>query len=122
MFEGVKILENLTWGIAGRNKEKLESVLKEVGEKVKKNLSATPIIIADVSDEESLKGMAAKAKVSQRPQSIYVDILEINCLLRLHTGGERVCVCVRLCVVCMQCRPWRNFQRIKIDIIAICVD
>lgn len=59
----MKLLENLSWGIAGRSKEKLQSVLKEIGEKAKKDLSATPIIIADVTDEESLKRMAEKAKV-----------------------------------------------------------
>lgn len=63
VYEGVKILENLTWGIAGRNKEKLEAVLKEMGEKAKKDLSNIPIIIADVTNEESLKGMAERAKI-----------------------------------------------------------
>lgn len=74
VFEGVKLLENLSWGIAGRNKEKLESVLKEMGEKAKTDLSSIPIIIADVSDENSLKTLAESAKVR--------DLLFVSVILR----------------------------------------
>ena len=63
IFEGIKILENYSWGIAGRSQEKLEAVLKEIGTKADKDLSKTPIIVADVKDEDSLKGMAERAKV-----------------------------------------------------------
>lgn len=64
VFEAVKLLDGLTWGVAGRNEEKLKLVLKEMGDKAGKDLSATPIIIADVNDESSLVKMAEKAKVS----------------------------------------------------------
>lgn len=64
IFDGVKLFENLTWGIAGRSKEKLQSVLKEVSEKTNVDLSKIPIIIADVNDEKSLQQMAERAKVS----------------------------------------------------------
>lgn len=57
------MLENLSWGIAGRNEEKLKQVLKEMGDKAGKDLSSTPIIIADVKDENSLLKMAERAKV-----------------------------------------------------------
>lgn len=57
------MLENLSWGIAGRSKERLEGVLKEMGKKANKDLSHIPIIIADVKDEKSLTQMAEKAKV-----------------------------------------------------------
>lgn len=63
VLEGVKILANLTWGVAGRNKEKLEEMLKEIGNKAGKDLSKTPIIIADINDEDSLKKMCERAKV-----------------------------------------------------------
>lgn len=56
-------MEKLSWGIAGRNKERLENVLKEMGKKADKDLSHVPIIIADVNDEKSLTEMAEKAKV-----------------------------------------------------------
>lgn len=63
VFEAVKLLDGLSWGIAGRNKEKLESTLKEIGKKADKDLSRTPIIIADVNDEDSLNRMSERAKV-----------------------------------------------------------
>lgn len=49
--------------MAGRNEEKLKKTLQEIGEKSGKDLSNTPIIIADVNDEGSLKSMAERAKV-----------------------------------------------------------
>lgn len=64
--ELVKILKTkgpLTWGIAGRSKEKLEKVLEEVGKKTEADLKDIPVIIADVSDENSLNEMAKKGKV-----------------------------------------------------------
>lgn len=57
------MLENLSWGVAGRNEEKLKQVLKEMGDKAGKDLSSIPIIIADVKDENSLVKMAERAKV-----------------------------------------------------------
>ncbi|XP_053681527.1 saccharopine dehydrogenase-like oxidoreductase [Sabethes cyaneus] len=63
IYEGIKILEGLKWGIAGRNKDKLATVLQEVEKKADKDLSETPIIIADVKDPESLKKMAEQCKI-----------------------------------------------------------
>lgn len=63
ILEAVKLLSGMTWGVAGRNKEKLEAVLKEMGGKSEKDLSHIPIVIADVKDDESLKKMAEQAKI-----------------------------------------------------------
>lgn len=63
VFEGVKLLEHLSWGVAGRSEAKLKQVLKEMGDKAAKDLSSIPIIIADVNDENSLQKMAERAKV-----------------------------------------------------------
>lgn len=63
MYEAVKLLDGLKWGVAGRNEEKLQTILKEMGDKANIDLSATPIIIADVNDESSLIKMAEQAKV-----------------------------------------------------------
>lgn len=52
-----------TWGIAGRNKDKLKAVLDEQGENAEVDLSKIPIVIADIHSEESLNEMAKKAKV-----------------------------------------------------------
>lgn len=63
VLEGVKLLESLTWGVAGRDEEKLKRTLKEIGDKAGKDLSAIPIIVADVRDEHSLQQMAEQAKI-----------------------------------------------------------
>ncbi|KAL7727007.1 hypothetical protein ACLKA6_010050 [Drosophila palustris] len=63
VYEAVSVLKDLRWGIAGRNREKLQSVLKEMGAKAKKDLSQTPIIIADVEDEASLLEMAKSCRI-----------------------------------------------------------
>lgn len=63
VYEACSVLENLRWGVAGRNREKLEAVLKEMGAKANKNLMNTPIIIADINDEKSLVEMAKRCRV-----------------------------------------------------------
>ncbi|EDW84136.1 uncharacterized protein Dwil_GK13975 [Drosophila willistoni] len=63
VFEAVSVLKGLSWGIAGRNHEKLQGVLKEMGDKAKTDLSQTPIIIADVNNESSLLEMAKRCRI-----------------------------------------------------------
>lgn len=63
VYQSVNILKGLKWGVAGRSKEKLEDVLKEMGNKAETDLSKIPIILADLKDEQSLKKMTEKAKV-----------------------------------------------------------
>jgi short subunit dehydrogenase-like uncharacterized protein len=73
----------LKWGISGRNKSKLEDVLREMGQKAKVDLSKTPIIVADVNDDDSLEAMASQARVV------------INCAGPYRFYGEAV---VKACV------------------------
>lgn len=47
----------ISWGIAGRNKDKLQAVADEIG------LSELPQLIADSEDENSLDAMASACKV-----------------------------------------------------------
>jgi short subunit dehydrogenase-like uncharacterized protein len=49
--------------IAGRNKNKLETTLKEVSELIGKNISNTPIIIADSSNPSQLDEMAKQTRL-----------------------------------------------------------
>ncbi|XP_030369592.1 saccharopine dehydrogenase-like oxidoreductase [Scaptodrosophila lebanonensis] len=63
VYEAVKVLDNLRWGIAGRNHDKLKAVLEEMGTKSKKDLSHIPIFLADVNDEASLLEMAKRCRV-----------------------------------------------------------
>ncbi|XP_053965355.1 saccharopine dehydrogenase-like oxidoreductase [Anastrepha ludens] len=58
-----EVLESLTWGIAGRNKSKLENVLRKASQATGKDLSAVPIILADVEDRKSIEEMAKKCKI-----------------------------------------------------------
>lgn len=83
IFESVKLLDGYKWGVAGRNRSKLEETLKEISEKVEQDLSNTPIIVADVDDPESLKKMAEKCKVV------------INCAGPYRLWGEPV---VKACI------------------------
>ena len=63
VFEATSVLQNVRWGIAGRSRHKLENILKDIGLKAKQNLSAIPIIIADIENESSLQEMAKRCKV-----------------------------------------------------------
>lgn len=63
VLEAVSVLKGLTWGVAGRNPEKLQAVLKEIGAKSKTDLSQTPVVIADVNNESSLLEMAKRCRV-----------------------------------------------------------
>lgn len=83
VYEATKVLAGLTWGVAGRNKEKLERTLAEMGKKAGKDLSTLPIIIADVGDAQSLLEMAKRAKVV------------VNCCGPYRFFGESV---VKACV------------------------
>jgi short subunit dehydrogenase-like uncharacterized protein len=83
VYEAVKVLEGLSWGVAGRNKEKLESTLAQMGKKADTDLSKTPIVIADVNDEKSLVEMAKQAKII------------VNCCGPYRHWGEQV---VKACI------------------------
>lgn len=54
---------DVRWGIAGRNKEKLQKTIDDVTAKTGQDLSKIPIIIADVSDYQTLVEMAKQARV-----------------------------------------------------------
>ncbi|XP_055622734.1 saccharopine dehydrogenase-like oxidoreductase [Toxorhynchites rutilus septentrionalis] len=63
VYEGVKLLANTSWAIAGRTKSKLEAVLVEMGRKSGTDLSHIPIVLADVDDQQSLVRMAQQCKI-----------------------------------------------------------
>lgn len=78
VYEGVKLLANMSWGIAGRNKSKLEAVLVEMGRKSGTDLSHIPIVLADVDDQQSLVRMAQQCKIV------------VNCCGPYRLFGEQV--------------------------------
>lgn len=81
--EAVKLLKNCRWAVAGRNKEKLENSLADVGKKIHQDLSNVPIIIADINDEKSLIDMTRQAQVI------------VNCCGPYRFLGEQV---VKACI------------------------
>lgn len=83
VFEAVSVLNDLKWGIAGRNRKKLEAVLEDMGTKANRNLKNTPIIIADIEDPKSLLEMAKRCRVI------------VNCCGPYRFYGEPV---VRACI------------------------
>ncbi|KAL3280430.1 hypothetical protein HHI36_017912 [Cryptolaemus montrouzieri] len=75
---------HLTWGVAGRNEVKIRTILtnleKETGDT---SISQVPIILADLSDLQSIQNMSQKAR------------LIINCCGPYRFMGESV---VKACV------------------------
>ncbi|XP_053605326.1 saccharopine dehydrogenase-like oxidoreductase [Plodia interpunctella] len=63
LARGGKMYEGVTWGVAGRSQSKLESLVAEVSKLAGKDLSAVKVIVADVSDDKSLKDMCSQARV-----------------------------------------------------------
>ncbi|XP_044760961.1 saccharopine dehydrogenase-like oxidoreductase [Coccinella septempunctata] len=56
--------KNLTFGVAGRNEQKIKNVLVKLEEETgDKSIAKIPIILADMSDEQSIKQMTSRCKV-----------------------------------------------------------
>ncbi|KAF2884283.1 hypothetical protein ILUMI_21875 [Ignelater luminosus] len=74
----------MTWGIAGRSKQKLKDVLNETAKRIGVNdLNHIPIIIADVEDEDSIRRMTAQAKVVINccgPYQLYGEVVVKACV------------------------------------------
>lgn len=63
LIESFKSLDNLKWGVAVRNEEKMKKIFKEIEEKYGHDFSDVKILTADANDDSSLKKMTQKAKV-----------------------------------------------------------
>ncbi|KAJ0178010.1 hypothetical protein K1T71_006883 [Dendrolimus kikuchii] len=68
----------ITWGVAGRSQKKLQDLLEEVSLKTDENIMSIKIIIAEITDDKSLKAMCDQAKVIA------------NCCGPYYTVGEPV--------------------------------
>ncbi|XP_045464642.1 saccharopine dehydrogenase-like oxidoreductase [Harmonia axyridis] len=56
--------KNLTWGVAGRSEYKIKKVLEKLEDETEdKSVVKIPIILADMSDEQSIKQMTSRCKV-----------------------------------------------------------
>lgn len=74
---------NLKWAIAGRNESKLKKVLQQATDAVQRDLTQTPVVIADVNDEKSILSMCIATEVV------------LNCVGPYRFFGEAV---VKACV------------------------
>lgn len=90
VYEGVKLLKGLKWGIAGRSREKLEEVLEVMGKKAGEDLSKIPIIIADVKDQNSILQMAKQAKAIVNCTGPYVQFGEPVVKACIEAGTHHV--------------------------------
>ncbi|XP_043210522.1 saccharopine dehydrogenase-like oxidoreductase [Amphibalanus amphitrite] len=73
----------LSWGIAGRSRAKLEKIRQQAAKETGRSLEHVEILVADVSDQDSLDRMASRSKVV------------INCVGPYRFYGEQV---VKACV------------------------
>lgn len=71
--------KDVKWAIAGRNKDKLEKVKKELGP----GFSELPVIVADISDQESIDNMVAPTRVlltTVGPYNLYGEPVVAACV------------------------------------------
>lgn len=71
-------IKDIKWSIAGRDKNKLKSVLIDVGKYIDKQLDDIDIIVADVNDDSSMEEMCKNTKIV------------INCVGPYRFSGEKV--------------------------------
>lgn len=77
LFKQYGISGNLKWAMAGRNQQKLETVRASIADK------SVPIVVADSSDETSIKQMVLRTKVictTVGPYAIYGSKLVAACV------------------------------------------
>ncbi|XP_077286264.1 saccharopine dehydrogenase-like oxidoreductase [Arctopsyche grandis] len=75
--------KTLTWAIAGRSQSKLEKVIKDLQDKTGDDLTKIKILIADISDADSLKEMTKQATVVVNccgPYRFYGEALVKACI------------------------------------------
>nr|XP_014098935.1 saccharopine dehydrogenase-like oxidoreductase isoform X1 [Bactrocera oleae] len=84
VLEAVKVLRSHSWGIAGRNKQKMELLLQEIGIRSRKNLSSIPIITSNLKHKRSLYSLARKCRIL------------INCCGPYEAYGQNV---IKACIL-----------------------
>ncbi|XP_054745967.1 saccharopine dehydrogenase-like oxidoreductase [Anastrepha obliqua] len=82
--EAVRALKSYSWGVAGRNKQKMRDLLQDIGIQSRKNLSKIPIAVANLKQKRSLYKLARKCRVL------------INCVGPYESYSENV---VKACIL-----------------------
>ena len=75
---------DLTWGVAGRSEKKIREVLDEVSKHVGRILDGVQVILADVSDEDSILKMCQRGRIIINcvgPYSLYGEVVVKNCVV-----------------------------------------
>ncbi|KAF5291024.1 hypothetical protein FQR65_LT11477 [Abscondita terminalis] len=73
----------ITWGVSGRNKQKLIGVLEECSKLTGENLKSVPIFVADVEDGDALNNMTSNAKIlinCTGPYQLYGEPVVLACI------------------------------------------
>lgn len=87
LFTGYK------WAVAGRHRSKLKSMLLEIETELGEDLSTVPVVIADVTDDQSLHKMAQRCRVLINccgPYLIYGEPVVLACI---HSRTDYVDAC-----------------------------
>lgn len=63
VFHAPKIFSGYKWAVAGRSRTKLDEMLREIGIELGADLSAVPIVLADVKDARSLAHLSQQCRV-----------------------------------------------------------
>ncbi|XP_053964251.1 saccharopine dehydrogenase-like oxidoreductase isoform X3 [Anastrepha ludens] len=82
--EAVRALKPYSWGVAGRNKQKMRDLLQDIGIQSRKNLSKIPIAVANLKQKRSLYRLARKCRIL------------INCVGPYESYSENV---VKACIL-----------------------
>ena len=75
--------QDLKWGIAGRSREKLQKSLDSVLSLAGKQSLDIPLIVADVSDEQSILNMCKRARIIVNcvgPYGLYGEVVVKSCI------------------------------------------
>jgi len=78
LLDHAKVKEELSWAVAGRSRQKLDGLISDLGQ----GATELPCIIADATDENSLKAMCKQTRVvisTVGPYALYGDTLVKVC-------------------------------------------
>uniref|UniRef100_A0A1A9WGZ9 Saccharopine dehydrogenase NADP binding domain-containing protein n=1 Tax=Glossina brevipalpis TaxID=37001 RepID=A0A1A9WGZ9_9MUSC len=82
-FKAATIFKDLSWAVAGRNREKLQIIVRQIAEITFKDLQEIPILIADARDENSIIRMVENCEVlinCSGPYQLCGEIIIKNCI------------------------------------------
>ena len=82
LIDQVGVNASVKWAVAGRSKQKLEALVAELGNQANQRTDELPYIMADATDEESLRELCAQTRVvisTVGPYALYGEPLVKVC-------------------------------------------